>query len=94
MLHDIDRAADETGGVAAKRQLGALRCSEKVGHEREGRTRHILEQKGGTFARDHPPVDLGCLEPRIDSGLNLNQVAFKAKGVQEFAKIGGHGGES
>ena len=72
----------------AERHLGASRGAEKIGDERKRGAAHIGEQQRRAARRDHPTVDLGRLEIRVDRCVDHREIAGAPQLVDKGAEVG------
>ncbi len=94
LLNDVDRASNESRGIAAEGHLRSLPGAEEVRDQRKAGTDHVVEQQSRPARRDHSSMDLRRLQPGVDGCVDLDEVALAAKGRDEFTKICGHSLES
>ena len=94
LLGQAGRLGDELGGQLPERELDPSRAAEEVRHQRERGARHAPEEERRAAGGDHPAVDLGHLEVRVDRRLDLDQLAGGAQPVDEGVQVsrGVHGG--
>ena len=60
----------------AEREFCTTRRPEEVGDQRKGGAGNVGEQERRTAGGNHPAVDLGCLEVRVDLGVDDGKVAI------------------
>ena len=87
-LRELGHAADELEGPAAEGLLDARAGAEEVGDQREAGPGHVGEEQRGPAGGDHPAVDLGHLQPRVDGHGDGDEVAVAPELVQVRAQVG------
>ena len=86
-LRELDHPPHQPQRPLAERPLGARRRAEQVRDQRKPRALDVGEEQRRTTGGNHPPVDLGRFETRIDRRVDRDERPLASQPVDEHPEV-------